>query len=1085
MFLLSRRSVLIAAAVMAVFVSGAFAQTNCVLPSPTPVAPPNGATNLDATVTFQWTAVDGATSYELWASVDGSDFFQGGTSNTNSFTSDVTRGSTVEWYVIAVNSSCRSLESVHFKFTTGGCTGAYTTLIFPADGGTATSPVHFYWAAVTDAVGYRVWIAHKVNGSWDKADWELWDETTLTESQAFLPPNDYAWLVESLFESCDSNYSDYNIFTIPRAANCSAAVPQISNPPNGSQAKSPLTLRWTGVPNAANYEVWASLDHGETDFVGSTAQTSMDVWAGVGHIEWYVVAQFNGCDDAQSATASFDVPYDPACDHAAPYPIVPADGLNNAPTTLDFIWTPVDGAVKYNVWISVNGGDPYILGSSTTTRLSGAQVQAGEIAWAVEAEFNGCDTTISPVSTFTAVPGGACTTPAAPDIFISPAANSDDPYYVLWSPGLNTAGFEIQESTDPTFASTATRTVNDVLVSFSHQVTAPTRYYYRVRSSSSCQAGGIGPYSQTASIVVRPLVAQTGGRAGTIAAYGNQQGVVQKIHIPGSSAQASFSATTDKPWLTVTPSSGTIPPEGIDLILTGDPRKLPVGTNTGTVHVTTTTPSSDSSPSSIPVSISLVTPVSPDTGTSALPNSLIIPAVGHAAGAGTTFESDVRLTNTSAQAIKYLLTYTPTLSDGTKVGQQTSIQVDAGDTIALNDILKNFFGYAADNDSTLGTLEIRPVSSVSGGGTPQGNVTFVSSRTFAVTAGGTYGQYIPGIPFSTFVGNNTPITLSQLINNSAYHTNIGLVEGARENATVHLTVRDAAGNIVSEFDKQLMPGEHQQFALPANIDNGRIDATVTSKSGKVTAYASVLDNRTHDPMLIMPVQTATISANTYVLPGMAETTVGSNWRSDVRLLNEGTSPVTATVEFFEQGSATPLVQTQTINPGQMLAYDEVLKTLFGKSSDTGSLVITTPASSSLVASARTYNATPDGTYGQFIPGLTVADGVGVNDRALQILQVESSDSQTGFRTNIGMVELTGNPVDVEVGTYTPDSKIAAYTTWHLNGNQFMQIPASALGITNAYNARVTLKVINGTGKIGGYGSLIDNRTGDPTYVPAQ
>jgi len=38
---------------------------------------------------------------------------------------------------------------------------------------------------------------------------------------------------------------------------------------------------------------------------------------------------------------------------------------------------------------------------------------------------------------------------------------------------------------------------------------------------------------------------------------------------------------------------------------------------------------------------------------------------------------------------------------------------------------------------------------------------------------------------------------------------------------------------------------------------------------------------------------------------------------------------------------------------------------------------------------------------------------------------------------------------------------------------------------NVYNGRVSVRVIDGTGKVAAYGSVIDNRTQDPTYVPAE
>ena len=69
-----------------------------------------------------------------------------------------------------------------------------------------------------------------------------------------------------------------------------------------------------------------------------------------------------------------------------------------------------------------------------------------------------------------------------------------------------------------------------------------------------------------------------------------------------------------------------------------------------------------------------------------------------------------------------------------------------------------------------------------------------------------------------------------------------------------------------------------------------------------------------------------------------------------------------------------------------------------------------------------------------------------------------------------------------------DSKASPSTTVSLQGNEFRQL-GSLLGSLNpgrnSYNARVLVRVIGGTGRVTAYASVIDNRSLDPTYVPAQ
>ena len=75
---------------------------------------------------------------------------------------------------------------------------------------------------------------------------------------------------------------------------------------------------------------------------------------------------------------------------------------------------------------------------------------------------------------------------------------------------------------------------------------------------------------------------------------------------------------------------------------------------------------------------------------------------------------------------------------------------------------------------------------------------------------------------------------------------------------------------------------------------------------------------------------------------------------------------------------------------------------------------------------------------------------------------------------------------VEVSVVLPDSKISPSTQIPLPANGFVQVPViQSLGLTNVYNARISVRVIDGDGKVSAYGSVIDQKTQDPTYVPAQ
>ncbi|HVS31861.1 MAG TPA: hypothetical protein VMS98_10425, partial [Thermoanaerobaculia bacterium] len=489
------------------------------------------------------------------------------------------------------------------------------------------------------------------------------------------------------------------------------------------------------------------------------------------------------------------------------------------------------------------------------------------------------------------------------------------------------------------------------------------------------------------------------------------------------------------------------------------------------------------------------------------PNALIIPVVTHVNGVAGPFLSDVRLTNATSGPVKYQIGLTPTRTDATTSSKVTAVTVGTQETVALNDIVKNFFGFGATgalSDIGFGSLEIRPLAS---GSSP----TFASSRTYASTLRGTFGQFVAAVPFANFATRRPPIvipgappaaarptklSLQQVAQSVRFRTNFGIAEGAGEPASGVIRIFNAAGTLLQTRPFTLLPGEQQQInsfiadsGVPT-LEDGRIEVEITSETGAVTAYASVLDNLTTDPLAVAPVNVAAISSTRYILPGVADLNNGANnFHSDVRIYNGGGGDVVANLTYYPISNPGGAVQGQpvVIRSGEVKAFDNMLPAFFNVRDGAGSLVVTTASPSSLVVTGRTYtDVEGGGTYGQFIPGITSEEGLGTGDRALEVLQIEQTDQ---FRSNLGLVELTGNPVTVRVTLHVPDSKATPSIEIPLAANEFRQegriVERFMGGGSQTYNVRVSVQVVSGTGRVAAYSSVIDNRSLDPTYVPAQ
>jgi len=771
---------------------------------------------------------------------------------------------------------------------------------------------------------------------------------------------------------------------------------------------------------------------------------------------------------------------------------------------------PIEGAGAFAICIGDEGLAPG--GSFTTMANVSAQSGAALANIPLIAVTEVSDITTGEELAFVYAFNDIVIPTCTPTVNVPSVTLTGVPYTVSWSE-VSTPGtpFIVEESTAADFSAiTATRTIQGTSTQFQHSVTTNTTYYYRVRA---VQCGGApGPNSRTVSIVVQAAPPSTSRGTDAVVPFGTTTPVPipLQVRLGGAGKQAldgtTFTATTDKPFATVSPASGAIPGSGnVPLTVTANPATLPPGANTATVTVTTNT----GQKTNVPVSISLVTPVNPSGKTLPPGNALIIPVVTHVNGSGGPFQSDVRLTNGGLGQVKYQVTYTPTQTDGTTSSKSTTVPVDAGSTIALNDIVKDFFGIGATgdiNDAGAGALEIRPLNSSS-------TLTFASSRTFVTTSKGTLGQFIAAVPFTQFATNalsilpipgQTPpigpatLSLQQVAQSAKFRTNLGIVEGSGTPANGRIRIFNDAGLMLKEVPFSLQPGEHRQMnqfiavtgGIPT-LDDGRIEIIVDSDTGAVSAYASVLDNATTDPMAVMPVQPSLSQATRYVLPGMTDfVSPFSNFHSDIRIYNGGNAAVTVTPTLYPENNGAPISAAPlSIAAGEVKAIDNVVPTTFNVTGKGGSIVLTTSTPSHLVTTGRTYsNAAEGGTFGQFIPGVVPAEGIGVGNRPLQILQLEQSEN---FRSNLGLAELTGNPAHVKVTALIPDTKTAATTEFDLAGNEFRQLGnvltqfGLGQGNTNVYNARITVQVTGGAGRVTAYGSVIDNFTADPTYVPAQ
>jgi hypothetical protein len=131
-----------------------------------------------------------------------------------------------------------------------------------------------------------------------------------------------------------------------------------------------------------------------------------------------------------------------------------------------------------------------------------------------------------------------------------------------------------------------------------------------------------------------------------------------------------------------------------------------------------------------------------------------------------------------------------------------------------------------------------------------------ASRTYSDSASGTYGQYIDAVTGASAAAAGEILWLPQLRQDGDFRSNVGVLNNDDGEAVLRLTLFDASGVELASESLALEAGQRAQLQEPFANLAGRDDitagyATVTVLSGAgITAYGSVIDNRSNDPTTI-------------------------------------------------------------------------------------------------------------------------------------------------------------------------------------------------------------------------------------------
>jgi hypothetical protein len=238
----------------------------------------------------------------------------------------------------------------------------------------------------------------------------------------------------------------------------------------------------------------------------------------------------------------------------------------------------------------------------------------------------------------------------------------------------------------------------------------------------------------------------------------------------------------------------------------------------------------------------------------------VIPAASHTPGLNNTnWMSDLAIQNFQSTPLTVQIVVIESGFDMDNVFPLTtedgsgSVTVPPNGNVMLKDLLNGHRGMPATNGALLVGAD-RPFA--------------ITSRTYSMSpTGDTVGQTVPGA--ANFLDNTlSPINpatavayVPGLVQNANFRTNLGFVaangSGSGGPMALVVTIRNAEGATVGTRSFSIPAGSvmHMQFSsrsmTNSNYDAGGAEFRITSGTGSVVPFASVIDNRTADAVFVL------------------------------------------------------------------------------------------------------------------------------------------------------------------------------------------------------------------------------------------
>lgn len=252
--------------------------------------------------------------------------------------------------------------------------------------------------------------------------------------------------------------------------------------------------------------------------------------------------------------------------------------------------------------------------------------------------------------------------------------------------------------------------------------------------------------------------------------------------------------------------------------------------------------------------------------------------------------------------------------------------------------------------------------------------------------------------------------------------------------------------------------------------------TVPGAAGRVVSWALFVEPSAPLPEPAFPGATSYVATTVHRIGRL-----GAFYTSDLRLFNvDAVSAHDAVLQFSPAGSGVPRTLTISLPPLTTRALDDVVHDAF-RTDGYGPLFLS--AAPAVLAATRTSTTAPrGGSFGLAIPADAAASAVGAGPTLVLVPAFRPA----GFRLNVGVTEVTGQPATVEVALRDSSGALRALVPLSVPAGGLVQLN-DVYATTNLAPGpadRIEVRVTGGAGRVAAWATPVDDSTNDGAFVEA-